>query len=91
MRAATSAAGSSRGSWWPGIASAAWHASRVSWIHACGLAIPNVEVMRCDVSDRQTLADAMNGCGPAYYLVHSMLAAGPSYRERDRMLADDVF
>ena len=29
----------------------------------------------------------MKSCGPAYYLVHSMLAAGPSYRERDRMLA----
>ena len=25
---------------------------------------PNVEVVRCDVSDRQTLADAMKGCGP---------------------------
>lgn len=47
----------------------------------------NVEVVRCDVSDRQTLADALNGCGPAYYLVHSMMAAGPAYRERDRMLA----
>jgi len=48
---------------------------------------PSVEVVRCDVSDRQTLADAMNGCGSAYYLVHSMMAAGPTYRERDRMLA----
>jgi len=47
----------------------------------------NVEVVRCDVSDRKTLTDAMKGCGAAYYLVHSMMAAGPTYRERDRMLA----
>jgi len=29
----------------------------------------------------------MTGCTAAYYLVHSMIAAGPEYRARDRMLA----
>jgi uncharacterized protein YbjT (DUF2867 family) len=48
---------------------------------------PCVEIVGGDVSDRQTLADAMMGCGSAYYLVHSMMAAGPAYRQRDRMLA----
>ncbi len=47
----------------------------------------NVEVVRCDVSDRQALAEAMTGCGAAYYLVHSMMAAGHNYREHDRRLA----
>ncbi|MBN2560426.1 MAG: SDR family oxidoreductase [Phycisphaerae bacterium] len=48
---------------------------------------PRVEAVRCDVSDRETLVQAMSSCGPAYYLVHSMMTAGPAYRERDRMLA----
>jgi len=48
---------------------------------------PRVEGVRCDVGDRQLLAEAMRGCGPAYYLVHSMVAAGRAYRERDRVLA----
>jgi uncharacterized protein YbjT (DUF2867 family) len=30
----------------------------------------------------------LRGCGPAYYLVHSMMAAGREYRERDRTLAE---
>ena len=46
-----------------------------------------VEIVRCDLDDRRTLVDALRGCGPAYYLVHSMMAAGRAYRERDRMLA----
>jgi len=31
----------------------------------------------------------MRGCGPAYYLIHSMMAVGLAYRERDRRLARD--
>ena len=48
---------------------------------------PRVEVVRCDLGDQAKLAAAWSGCGPAYYLVHSMIAMGPAYRERDRMLA----
>ena len=48
---------------------------------------PELEIRRCDVGDRDTLVEAMTGCAAAYYLVHSMIAAGPEYRERDRLLA----
>ena len=48
---------------------------------------PKVEVVRCDLGDREELARALRGCGPAYYLIHSMMAAGREYRERDRVLA----
>ena len=48
---------------------------------------PCVDVVRCDVGDRGALADAISGCGAAYYLVHSMLAAGKTYRECDLTLA----
>ncbi|MBN1492328.1 MAG: SDR family oxidoreductase [Phycisphaerae bacterium] len=48
---------------------------------------PNVELLRCDVADREALTAAMDGCGAAYYLVHSMMAAGATYRQRDRDLA----
>ncbi len=49
---------------------------------------PDVEVVRCDVSDGATLSRSMAGCGSAYYLVHSMEAVGPAYRERDRALGE---
>jgi uncharacterized protein YbjT (DUF2867 family) len=42
---------------------------------------------RCDVGDQDTLVEAMTGCTAAYYLVHSMIAAGREYRERDGILA----
>lgn len=48
---------------------------------------PKVEVVRCDLGDLEELANALRGCGPAYYLIHSMMAAGREYRERDRILA----
>ncbi|MHC4093975.1 MAG: DUF2867 domain-containing protein, partial [Planctomycetota bacterium] len=48
---------------------------------------PKLEMRRCDVGDQDTLVEAMTGCTAAYYLVHSMIAAGPEYRERDRLLA----
>jgi uncharacterized protein YbjT (DUF2867 family) len=49
---------------------------------------PQVEIVAGDVSDRQPLVGAMSGCCAAYYLVHSMMAVGPEYRERDRRLAE---
>jgi uncharacterized protein YbjT (DUF2867 family) len=47
----------------------------------------NVEIVEGDVSDSDALADAMRGCGVAFYLVHSMIAAGSAYAEIDRTLA----
>lgn len=48
---------------------------------------PNVEVVECDVHDTDRLAAKMKGCGMAYYLIHSMVVAGASYRDRDVRLA----
>lgn len=48
---------------------------------------PKVEVVRCDLGDTEELSRALCGCGPAYYLIHSMMVAGREYRERDRILA----
>ncbi len=48
---------------------------------------PGVEIVSGDVGDVDRLTEAMRGCGAAYYLVHSMIAAGASYAARDRELA----
>ncbi len=42
-----------------------------------------VEVVRSDLSDFDQLVAAMRGCGPAYYLIHSMLASGKTYAAKD--------
>lgn len=47
---------------------------------------PNVEIVPGDVGSPD-LSETMRGCDAAYYLVHSMLAAGSSYASRDRDLA----
>lgn len=49
---------------------------------------PRVERIACDAADEDGLAAAMKGCEAAYYLIHSMMASGPGYRERDRVLAE---
>lgn len=49
---------------------------------------PAVEVVECPFEDSAGLAEAMRGCAAAYYLVHSMVAAGAEYRTRDRELAE---
>lgn len=49
---------------------------------------PGVSVEEGDVADTARLAEAMAGCGAAYYLVHSMIAAGSDYADRDRRLAE---
>jgi uncharacterized protein YbjT (DUF2867 family) len=46
----------------------------------------NLEVRPVDVSDTTALAEALAGCGVAYYLVHAM-AGGAGFAERDRELA----
>jgi uncharacterized protein YbjT (DUF2867 family) len=48
---------------------------------------PGVEIVTGDVGDPEALARAMDGCQVAYYLVHSMVAAGSDYAARDRELA----
>ena len=47
-----------------------------------------VSVVEADIADEATLAEAMRGCEAAFYLVHSMIAAGDAYRERDKDLAE---
>ncbi len=47
-----------------------------------------VEIVEGDAADEALLESAMRGCTAAYYLVHSMDAAGPEYRQRDRTLAE---
>jgi uncharacterized protein YbjT (DUF2867 family) len=48
---------------------------------------PRVEIVEGDAADAARLRRAMEGCGPAFYLVHSMLAAGADYAAHDRLLA----
>src|SRR5688500_17048273 len=40
---------------------------------------PRLEVVQGDPSDVAQLRGQLAGCGPAYYLIHSMVAAGPEY------------
>ena len=46
-----------------------------------------VEIASGDVGDAAGLTEHLRGCDAAYYLVHSMDAAGPEYRARDKRLA----
>jgi uncharacterized protein YbjT (DUF2867 family)/uncharacterized protein YndB with AHSA1/START domain len=48
---------------------------------------PAVEILEGDASDAAALDRALAGCRAAYYLVHSMVAAGEEYAARDRALA----
>ena len=50
-------------------------------------ASPDVEVVECDLDDPEALAQALTGVGCAFYLVHSMMAAGAAYADTDRRLA----
>ncbi|MFG0297180.1 MAG: SDR family oxidoreductase [Maioricimonas sp. JB045] len=49
---------------------------------------PELEVVAGDVLNASDLDEAMRGCDAAYYLVHSMIAAGAEYAQRDRDLAE---
>ena len=48
---------------------------------------PRVELRRGTLEDEAGLAAALRGCQAAYYLVHSMVSAGPEYAGEDRRLA----
>jgi len=50
---------------------------------------PGLEVVRGDVTTGAGLDEALRGCGVAYYLVHSMQAAGRSYQAADRDAASN--
>ena len=41
----------------------------------------NIKIFQVDAADREGLSQAMLGCDAAYYLIHSMLAAGPDRGE----------
>jgi uncharacterized protein YbjT (DUF2867 family) len=46
------------------------------------VALPGVEVARCDLDDPASVRAALEGCSAAYYLVHAM-ATGPGYAGRE--------
>jgi uncharacterized protein YbjT (DUF2867 family)/uncharacterized protein YndB with AHSA1/START domain len=46
-----------------------------------------VEIVAGDADDPESLRRALDGCAHAYYLIHSMIAAGREYAERDRAMA----
>lgn len=48
---------------------------------------PRLTIVEGDAADEACVRRAMEGCRAAYYLIHSMMAAGADYRERDRRLA----
>jgi len=48
---------------------------------------PQLTIFTGNASDRKTLHTALSGCSAAFYLIHSMVVAGKTYRERDRELA----
>lgn len=47
---------------------------------------PSVRIVEGDVNDPSSLADALQGCDVAYYLVHSM-GSTKAFRDSDRMAA----
>ena len=51
---------------------------------------PNVDLIRGDVLDMESLKRALSGCGAAYYLVHSMIAQKHKFVEADRRAAKNT-
>lgn len=47
-----------------------------------------VEIVPVELSDVASLARELEGCGAAFYLVHSMTSAGSEYAGRDHQLAE---
>ncbi len=48
---------------------------------------PAVQIVEASAENEDELVQAMRGCAVAYYLIHSMMAVGPDYRDHDRSLA----
>jgi len=51
---------------------------------------PEVELIKGDILDVNTLRKAVNGCGTIYYLVHSMISQKGKYRHADRIGAKNM-
>ncbi len=51
---------------------------------------PNVELVKGDILDVDSLRKAVNGCGTIYYLVHSMISQKGEYRHADRIGAKNM-
>lgn len=49
---------------------------------------PAVQIVEGCAENEGELVRALHGCVAAYYLIHSMMAVGPAYREHDRILAE---
>lgn len=49
---------------------------------------PDVRIFEGGLEDSEVVASAMEGCEAAYYLVHSMMAAGDEFRNKDNELAE---
>ena len=48
---------------------------------------PRLEIVEASLDDQAALIAAMQGCGAAYYLIHSMAIAGENFHRRDLELA----
>jgi len=51
---------------------------------------PNVELVKGDILDIDSLRKAVDGCGTIYYLVHSMISEKGKYRQADRIGAKNM-
>ena len=51
---------------------------------------PLLELVRVDLLDRTSLDEALAGCGPVFYLVHSMNPANMDFAEADRRSARNM-
>ncbi len=51
---------------------------------------PNVELVKGDVMDKESLKKAIRGCSAIYYLVHSMISQKGKYRDADKIGAENM-
>lgn len=51
---------------------------------------PDVELVKGDILDVESLRKALKGCGAIYYLVHSMISQKGRYRDADRIGAKNM-
>lgn len=51
---------------------------------------PKVELIKGDILNKKSLETALEGCGAAYYLVHSMIAQKHKFVEADRKAAQNM-